>query len=89
MTDSGPYAAALRAVSRDSGKPFVATFQGTGGAQAGLLEVGPDGETLPGSVPSYTTPEQGVLALARATIDGGKAKQTLARLVAASNGRDL
>ncbi|WP_106848043.1 GNAT family N-acetyltransferase [Blastococcus sp. Marseille-P5729] len=67
VTDARPYAEALARVSGDSSKPIVTTFQGMSGIPKGLQSVGETGEVERGSVPSFETPERGVLALARAT----------------------
>ncbi|GAB3299337.1 GNAT family N-acetyltransferase [Epidermidibacterium keratini] len=67
VTDARPYAEALGRLSMNSEKPIVTTFQGISGIPAGLQEVGGGGELLRGSVPSYVSPERGVLALAKAT----------------------
>lgn len=66
VTDWMPYAAALGRVAAAGGKPVVTTFLGLTGVPDGLSVLGPHGEALPGSVPSYPTPERAVLALARA-----------------------
>ncbi|XRQ13321.1 GNAT family N-acetyltransferase [Actinomadura welshii] len=47
-----------------AGKPIVATYLGTEGMPADLRVTGPDGMAAEGSVPSYTSPEDAVRALA-------------------------
>ncbi|MFI6733247.1 GNAT family N-acetyltransferase [Nonomuraea sp. NPDC050451] len=66
--DTDAVAAELLRVSKDSGKPVVATFQGHLGMHPALrVETGPPGcGTTPsrGSIPSYAAPEEAVRALA-------------------------
>ncbi|MEU4544915.1 bifunctional acetate--CoA ligase family protein/GNAT family N-acetyltransferase [Nonomuraea dietziae] len=61
--DSGSVAAELVRVSREAGKPVLATFEGQLGMPA---ELRTDPAALPerGSVPSYAAPEEAVRALA-------------------------
>ncbi|NEA24722.1 GNAT family N-acetyltransferase [Actinomadura bangladeshensis] len=47
-----------------SGKPIVATYLGSEGMPAELRVPGPDGMPAEGSIPSYTSPEDAVRALA-------------------------
>jgi acyl-CoA synthetase (NDP forming) len=54
---AGPAAAA--------GLPVLSTFLGAEGVPAALRRAGPGGTAAPGSVPSYSTPERAVQALAR------------------------
>ena len=60
-------AAALADAGRDARKPVVTTFLGYEGLPEELRRTGPGGVPLPGSVPSYPSPEEAVLALGRAT----------------------
>ncbi|MFG6191450.1 GNAT family N-acetyltransferase [Nonomuraea sp. JJY05] len=66
--DTDAVAAELLRVSKDSGKPVLATFQGHLGMHPALrVETGPPGcGTTPsrGSIPSYAAPEEAVRALA-------------------------
>ncbi|WP_185077995.1 bifunctional acetate--CoA ligase family protein/GNAT family N-acetyltransferase [Nonomuraea jabiensis] len=66
--DTDAVAAELLRVSKDSGKPVLATFQGHLGMHPALrVETGPPGcGTAPsrGSIPSYAAPEEAVRALA-------------------------
>ncbi|MGY1822131.1 bifunctional acetate--CoA ligase family protein/GNAT family N-acetyltransferase [Geodermatophilus sp. SYSU D00079] len=55
----------LREVARDAGKPVVATFLSTEGIPPELAVPGADGTPDRGSVPSYSTPERAVIALAK------------------------
>ncbi|MPZ64959.1 MAG: GNAT family N-acetyltransferase [Pseudonocardiaceae bacterium] len=59
------YARALREVTADSTIPLVSTFLAAEGVPDELAVTGPGGFPGPGSVPSYPSPERGVLALAR------------------------
>jgi acyl-CoA synthetase (NDP forming)/RimJ/RimL family protein N-acetyltransferase len=56
---------ALREVAQDAGKPVVATFLSTEGIPPELAVPGADGTPDRGSVPSYSTPERAVIALAK------------------------
>lgn len=47
-------------------RPVVSTFLAVRGVPELLRRIGPDGTTLRGSIPSYSSPELAVLALARA-----------------------
>ncbi|MGW6496404.1 bifunctional acetate--CoA ligase family protein/GNAT family N-acetyltransferase [Nonomuraea angiospora] len=66
--DTDAVASELLRVSKDSGKPVLATFQGHLGMHPALrVETGPPGcGTAParGSIPSYAAPEEAVRALA-------------------------
>jgi Acyl-CoA synthetase (NDP forming) len=66
-TSPGEYGRALREVSLASAKPVLATFLSAEGIPPELTV--PDGTGMParGSVPSYSTPERAVIALARMT----------------------
>jgi acyl-CoA synthetase (NDP forming)/GNAT superfamily N-acetyltransferase len=65
MAGSREFGPALRAVAQESTKPIVATFLSTEGIPPELAV--PDESGMPGrgSVPSYSTPERAVIALAR------------------------
>jgi acyl-CoA synthetase (NDP forming) len=65
-TPGDEYARALAEVAATSRVPVLTTFLGTEGVPAPLRRSGPGGEALPGSVPSYPTPERAVRALAAA-----------------------
>ncbi|HEY6745906.1 MAG TPA: GNAT family N-acetyltransferase [Mycobacteriales bacterium] len=65
-TPGDDYARALAEVAATSRVPVLTTFLGTEGVPAPLRRQGPGGEALPGSVPSYPTPERAVRALASA-----------------------
>jgi acyl-CoA synthetase (NDP forming)/RimJ/RimL family protein N-acetyltransferase len=65
-TPGDDYARALAEVAATSRVPVLTTFLGTEGVPAPLRRHGPGGEALPGSVPSYPTPERAVRALASA-----------------------
>ncbi len=56
---------ALLEVARTSAKPVVATFLSTEGIPPELTVPGEDGTPARGSVPSYSTPERAVIALAK------------------------
>jgi acyl-CoA synthetase (NDP forming)/RimJ/RimL family protein N-acetyltransferase len=62
---SEEFGAALREVARDAGKPVVATFLSTEGIPPELAVPGEGGTPGRGSVPSYSTPERAVIALAK------------------------
>jgi acyl-CoA synthetase (NDP forming) len=66
-TSPAEYGRALREVSVASAKPVLATFLSAEGIPPELTV--PDGTGMParGSVPSYSTPERAVIALARMT----------------------
>ena len=57
--------AEMAEVAQGSHKPVVSTFYGITGVPSGLRRDGEDGTVLPGSVPSYPSPELAVQALAR------------------------
>jgi acyl-CoA synthetase (NDP forming)/RimJ/RimL family protein N-acetyltransferase len=56
---------ALLEVARDSAKPVVATFLSSEGIPPELTVPGDDGTPARGSVPSFSTPERAVIALAK------------------------
>ncbi|NEK56894.1 GNAT family N-acetyltransferase [Geodermatophilus sabuli] len=62
---SDEFGRALLEVARDAGKPVVATFLSTEGIPAELAIPGEDGTPDRGSVPSFSTPERAVIALAK------------------------
>jgi acyl-CoA synthetase (NDP forming)/GNAT superfamily N-acetyltransferase len=64
-TPVGEYARVLRVASADAGKPVLSTFLAAEGVPAELAVLGPDGRPGRGSVPSYSSPERAVAALAR------------------------
>lgn len=66
-TPGAAYARALREAVTDSGKPVVAVFLAAEGVPAELAVTGPGGWPDRGSVPSYSSPERAVAALARVT----------------------
>jgi acyl-CoA synthetase (NDP forming)/RimJ/RimL family protein N-acetyltransferase len=66
MSGSTEFGAALREVARGSDKPIVASFLSTEGIPDELTVLGEDGMPARGSVPSYSTPERAVIALAKA-----------------------
>lgn len=57
----------VRNRAAESSKPIVTTYLGYQGLPEELRQVGENGETLRGSVPSYPAPEDAVRALAHAT----------------------
>lgn len=61
---SGEFGPVLREVARDSAKPFVASFLSAEGVPADLAVLDGSGMPQRGSVPSYSTPERAVIALA-------------------------
>jgi acyl-CoA synthetase (NDP forming)/GNAT superfamily N-acetyltransferase len=65
-TSGDEYARALAEIAATSRVPVLTTFLGTEGVPAPLRRHDPGGEALPGSVPSYPTPERAVRALAAA-----------------------
>ena len=65
-TPGDDYAAALAGIAATSRVPVLTTFLGHRGVPVPLRRRGPGGEALPGSVPSYPTPERAVRALASA-----------------------
>jgi acyl-CoA synthetase (NDP forming)/GNAT superfamily N-acetyltransferase len=65
-TPGEDYARALAEVAASSRVPVASTFLGVEGVPAPLRRLAPGGEALPGSVPSYPTPERAVRALAAA-----------------------
>ncbi|NEK85650.1 GNAT family N-acetyltransferase [Blastococcus saxobsidens] len=65
MSGSQEYGPALREVARESTKPVVASFLSTEGIPDELAVLDEDGMPARGSVPSYSTPERAVIALAK------------------------
>jgi acyl-CoA synthetase (NDP forming)/GNAT superfamily N-acetyltransferase len=65
MAGSQEFGPALREVARASAKPIVATFLSTEGIPPELAVLDDSGMPARGSVPSYSTPERAVIALAR------------------------
>jgi acyl-CoA synthetase (NDP forming) len=66
MGGSGEFGPVLREVARDSRKPFVASFLSAEGVPADLAVLDERGMPARGSVPSFSTPERAVIALALA-----------------------
>ncbi|GLU48067.1 GNAT family N-acetyltransferase [Nocardiopsis ansamitocini] len=64
---SGDVAEVLRERSETAVKPILTNYLGYQGLPEELRQVGPDGETLRGSVPSYPAPEDAVRALEHVT----------------------
>jgi acyl-CoA synthetase (NDP forming)/GNAT superfamily N-acetyltransferase len=64
-TPGAEYARALRMVAAGSAKPVLSTFLAVEGVPAELAVRGADGRPTRGSVPSYSSPERAVAALAR------------------------
>lgn len=62
---SEQYGPALREVAQGSSKPIVASFLSTEGIPDELAVLDEDGMPSRGSVPSYSTPERAVIALAK------------------------
>jgi acyl-CoA synthetase (NDP forming) len=65
MGGSGEFGPALREVARRSAKPIVATFLSAEGVPADLAVLDEHGMPARGSVPSFSTPERAVIALAK------------------------
>jgi acyl-CoA synthetase (NDP forming)/RimJ/RimL family protein N-acetyltransferase len=65
MSGSQEYGPALREVARNSAKPIVASFLSTEGIPDELAVLDDQGMPVRGSVPSYSTPERAVIALAK------------------------
>ncbi|MGY1988149.1 GNAT family N-acetyltransferase [Blastococcus sp. SYSU DS0669] len=65
MAGSQEFGPALREVSVRAGKPIVASFLSTEGIPAELAVLDEHGMPARGSVPSYSTPERAVIALAK------------------------
>jgi acyl-CoA synthetase (NDP forming)/GNAT superfamily N-acetyltransferase len=65
MSGSEEYGPALRDVAQGSAKPIAASFLSTEGIPAELAVPDEDGMPARGSVPSYSTPERAVIALAK------------------------
>jgi len=59
---------ALREVSQGSSKPIVATFLSSEGIPSELAVLDEDGMPARGSVPSFSTPERAVIALAKVSV---------------------
>jgi acyl-CoA synthetase (NDP forming)/RimJ/RimL family protein N-acetyltransferase len=64
-TPGTAFADVLLAGAAESGKPVVSTFLGTDGVPARLRRITTEGDTGPGSVPSFGSPEAAVQALGR------------------------
>jgi acyl-CoA synthetase (NDP forming)/GNAT superfamily N-acetyltransferase len=64
-TPVGAYAAALRTAAASAGKPVLSTFLAAEGVPAELAVHDSAGRPGAGSVPSYSSPERAVAALAR------------------------
>ena len=62
---SAEFGRALREVAAGADKPIVATFLSAEGIPAETAVPGEDGTPARGSVPSFSTPERGVIALAK------------------------
>ena len=62
---SAEFGRALREVAAGAEKPIVATFLSNEGVPAELALIGEDGTPARGSVPSFSTPERAVIALAK------------------------
>ncbi|SHN83933.1 Acyl-CoA synthetase (NDP forming) [Geodermatophilus obscurus] len=62
---SAEFGRALREVAAGAEKPIVATFLSNEGVPAELARIGEDGTPARGSVPSFSTPERAVIALAK------------------------
>lgn len=67
MAGSAEFGPALRDVAVGSAKPVVASFLSTEGIPPDLAVLDEHGMPARGSVPSYSTPERAVIALARAS----------------------
>jgi acyl-CoA synthetase (NDP forming) len=65
MAGSREYGPALRDVAQHSSKPIVATFLSTEGIPPELAVLDETGMPARGSVPSFSTPERAVIALAK------------------------
>ncbi|SDG31539.1 bifunctional acetate--CoA ligase family protein/GNAT family N-acetyltransferase [Klenkia brasiliensis] len=63
--DAEPFGRVLREISVGATKPVVANFLSTDGIPDVLVVRGEDGMPARGSVPSFSTPERAVIALAR------------------------
>jgi acyl-CoA synthetase (NDP forming)/GNAT superfamily N-acetyltransferase len=66
MAGSKEFGPALREVAQGSAKPIVASFLSTEGIPHELTVLDEHGMPARGSVPSYSTPERAVIALAKA-----------------------
>ena len=65
MAGSKEFGPALREVAQGSAKPIVASFLSTEGVPPELAVLDENGMPARGSVPSYSTPERAVIALAK------------------------
>ena len=65
MAGSREFGPALREVARGSEKPILASFLSTEGVPPELAVLDENGMPARGSVPSYSTPERAVIALAK------------------------
>src|SRR3712207_5620452 len=65
MAGSERFGPALREVARTSAKPIAASFLSVEGIPPELAVLDEDGMPARGSVPSYSTPERAVIALAK------------------------
>ena len=65
MAGSQEFGPALREVAQGSAKPIVASFLSTEGVPPELAVLDENGMPARGSVPSYSTPERAVIALAK------------------------
>ncbi|GAB2845293.1 bifunctional GNAT family N-acetyltransferase/acetate--CoA ligase family protein [Actinocorallia aurea] len=65
--ESEPVAEAISAVARGSAKPVLATYLGQKGMPSALRVLSETGEPGPGSVPSYSAPDDAVRALSYAS----------------------
>jgi acyl-CoA synthetase (NDP forming) len=65
MAGSEEFGPALRAVAQTSAKPIVATFLSEEGIPPEVAVLDENGMPARGSVPSFTTPERAVIALAK------------------------
>jgi acyl-CoA synthetase (NDP forming) len=65
MGGSAEFGPVLREVARTSAKPIVATFLSAEGVPADLAVLDEQGMPARGSVPSFSTPERAVIALAK------------------------
>src|SRR3712207_7361235 len=67
MAGSERFGPALREVARTSAKPIAASFLSVEGIPPELAVLDDAGIPARGSVPSYSTPERAVIALAKVT----------------------
>ena len=80
MAGSGEFGPVLREVAVGSPKPIVATFLSTEGIPPELVVAGEDGTPARGSVPSFSTPERAVIALAKVVEYGRWRRRPVGRL---------